>query len=49
MARLAVTEPSHSELERVARDAGMPTLWQDGVEKAAAGVTSLDELRRVLH
>ncbi|HWG55090.1 MAG TPA: GspE/PulE family protein [Gaiellaceae bacterium] len=49
VARLAVTEPSHAELERVARDAGMPTLWQDGVEKAAAGVTSLDELRRVLH
>jgi type IV pilus assembly protein PilB len=36
------------ELERVALAAGMKTLWEDGLEKAFAGVTTIDELRRTI-
>lgn len=49
VARVATGDPTHAELDTAARAAGMRTLWQDGVEKAAAGITTLDELRRVLH
>jgi type II secretory ATPase GspE/PulE/Tfp pilus assembly ATPase PilB-like protein len=27
---------------------GMKTLWQDGLEKAAAGITTIDELTRAI-
>ena len=35
--------------EALARQHGMKTLADDGFAKAAAGITSLDEVRRVLH
>jgi type IV pilus assembly protein PilB len=54
---LAVTEPlreviarpaSASVLRQTAREDGMITMLQDGVEKAAAGITTLEEVLRVL-
>jgi type IV pilus assembly protein PilB len=44
---LAVTKASREELERAAMAEGMRTLWDDGIEKVAAGLTSLEELARV--
>ncbi len=38
----------HGELARAARESGMCTLWADGIQKAAAGVTTIDELNRVV-
>jgi type II secretory ATPase GspE/PulE/Tfp pilus assembly ATPase PilB-like protein len=46
--RLAFEHADHEELERAALRAGMRTLWADGLEKAAAGVTTLEELERML-
>jgi type IV pilus assembly protein PilB len=45
---LAVARASREELEREAISLGMRTLWDDGLAKVAAGVTSLEELGRVL-
>ncbi len=45
---LAVSRASREELERAAISLGMRTLWDDGLAKVAAGVTSLEELSRVL-
>src|SRR3954463_14327391 len=39
---------SADEIESAAADAGMRTLWDDGVDKVAAGLTTIDELRRTL-
>jgi type IV pilus assembly protein PilB len=36
------------DLQRAAEAAGMKTIWADGLAKATAGLTSVDELRRVL-
>ena len=36
------------ELELAARAAGMKTLWEDGTEKVLAGLTTIDELERIL-
>jgi type IV pilus assembly protein PilB len=44
---LAVRKASRDELERAAMAEGMRTLWDDGIEKVAAGLTSLEELARV--
>ena len=38
---------SRDELERVARQEGMGSLWDDGLAKVAEGLTSVDELARV--
>lgn len=35
-------------LEKRALDQGMRTLWDDGLAKVAAGVTTLEEVGRVL-
>jgi general secretion pathway protein E len=35
------------DLERVARDAGMATMTEDGIEKCRAGLTTVDEVFRV--
>jgi general secretion pathway protein E len=35
------------DLERVARDAGMVTMTEDGIEKCRAGLTTVDEVFRV--
>jgi type IV pilus assembly protein PilB len=47
LSTLAARKASHEELERAAMACGMSTLWADGVEKALAGLTSLEELARV--
>jgi type IV pilus assembly protein PilB len=46
--RLAASHASREELERAALEAGMKTLWDDGLDKVASGLTSLEELGRVL-
>jgi len=45
--RLAATKASREDLERAAIEEGMRTLWDDGLAKVAAGLTSLEELARV--
>ena len=46
--RLAVEHASAETIARVARDEGMVTLRQDGLAKVALGVTSLEEIFRVV-
>jgi type IV pilus assembly protein PilB len=45
---LASANAPREEIERVAREEGMRTLWDDGLAKVAAGLTSLEELARVV-
>jgi type IV pilus assembly protein PilB len=45
---LAVAKASRDDLERAALRAGMRTLWDDGLSKVAAGLTSIEELTRVV-
>ncbi|MBU0676026.1 MAG: Flp pilus assembly complex ATPase component TadA [Proteobacteria bacterium] len=42
------TNYKESQLIKMARDAGMHTLIEDGIEKVKAGFTTLDELLRVI-
>ena len=44
---LAVQKASREDLERAALAEGMRTLWDDGLSKVAAGLTSVEELARV--
>jgi type IV pilus assembly protein PilB len=44
---LAAAKASREELERAAMEEGMKSLWDDGLGKVAAGLTSLEELTRV--
>ena len=44
---LAVQKASREDLERAALSEGMRTLWDDGLAKVAAGLTSVEELARV--
>jgi type IV pilus assembly protein PilB len=46
--RLAVERASHDQIERAAIQEGMRTMWDDGLSKVIAGVTSLEELARVV-
>ena len=46
--RLAVEQASATVIEHVAREEGMKTLREDGLGKVLAGVTSLDEILRVV-
>ena len=46
-AKLAATKASREEIERAAIGEGMRTLWDDGLAKVAAGLTSIEELARV--
>ena len=46
--RLAVEKASATTIEKVAREQGMKTLREDGLTKVLAGVTSLDEILRVV-
>jgi type IV pilus assembly protein PilB len=48
IAALAVQRASRAEIERAALAQGMRTLWDDGMQKVAAGLTSVEELARVL-
>jgi len=45
--QLAAAKGSREEIERSAIAAGMKTLWDDGLTKVAAGLTSVEELARV--
>jgi type IV pilus assembly protein PilB len=44
---LAARNASREELDRAAIEEGMRTLWDDGLAKVAAGLTSIEELARV--
>src|SRR3954451_17297839 len=44
---LAAEKATREEIERAAIDDGMRTLWDDGLAKVAAGLTSVEELTRV--
>jgi type IV pilus assembly protein PilB len=48
IAQLAVARASREEVERAAMEAGMRSLWDDGLAKVAASLTSVEELARVL-
>jgi type IV pilus assembly protein PilB len=45
---LAVKRATREELELTATEQGMRSLWDDGLAKVVSGVTSLEELGRVL-
>jgi type IV pilus assembly protein PilB len=45
---LAVKRANREEIEQLAIEQGMRTLWDDGLSKVMSGVTSLEELGRVL-
>src|SRR5436190_2375307 len=45
---LAATKAPREEIERAAMRGGMRTMWDDGLSKVAAGLTSLEELARVV-
>jgi type IV pilus assembly protein PilB len=47
LATLAARHATHEEIERAALDNGMRTLWDDGLAKVAAGLTSVEELARI--
>jgi type IV pilus assembly protein PilB len=48
VAALAVQHASRDEIARAAALSGMRSLWDDGLEKVSSGLTSLEELARVL-
>ncbi len=45
---LAVQRASRDEIERAAMRAGMHSMWDDGLAKVASGLTSIEELARVV-
>jgi type IV pilus assembly protein PilB len=47
LASLAAKHASREEIERAALAGGTRTLWDDGIAKVAAGLTSIEELARV--
>ncbi|MEX2052856.1 MAG: GspE/PulE family protein, partial [Candidatus Paceibacterota bacterium] len=48
MERLILKSPAISEVEDMAKEKGMITLLQDGLIKAISGITSIDEVLRVV-
>jgi type IV pilus assembly protein PilB len=46
--RLVVERASSEEIAKVAREQGMATLREDGMAKVARGVTSIEEILRVV-
>jgi type IV pilus assembly protein PilB len=48
IAALAVQHASRDEIARAATENGMRSMWDDGMEKVASGLTSLEELARIL-
>jgi type IV pilus assembly protein PilB len=47
LASLAARHSTREEIEREAMAGGMKTMWDDGLAKVAAGLTSIEELARV--
>jgi type IV pilus assembly protein PilB len=45
--QLAAEKAPREEIERTAVEEGMRTMWEDGIGKVAAGITSVEELARV--
>jgi type IV pilus assembly protein PilB len=45
---LAARNAPREEIEKAAASVGMRSMWDDGIAKAAAGLTSIEELARVL-
>ncbi|MDH5822348.1 type II secretion system ATPase GspE [Luteimonas sp. RD2P54] len=45
--RAVMRHAGMGELERIARDAGMRTMYEDGIIKALSGVTTIEEVLRV--
>jgi general secretion pathway protein E len=45
--RLLMQHADASEIERAARAAGMRTMYEDGLRKALAGLTTIEEVLRV--
>ncbi|MDT8439663.1 MAG: type II secretion system ATPase GspE [Wenzhouxiangellaceae bacterium] len=45
--RLIMKQATAGEIERLSRDEGMRTMYQDGMRKALLGVTSVEEVLRV--
>ena len=48
ISRLPSQVRATTELVAAATEAGMTTLWQDGLDKAASGVTTIEEISRVV-
>ena len=46
--RLVARDANAAEIEAEAALAGMLSLWDDGIAKVVAGLTTIDELRRIL-
>jgi type IV pilus assembly protein PilB len=45
---MAVAKAARDEVERAALRGGMRSMWDDGLAKVAAGLTSVEELARVV-
>ena len=45
--RLLMQHAGASDIERAAREAGMRTMYEDGIAKALAGETTIEEVLRV--
>jgi type IV pilus assembly protein PilB len=45
---LTATKATRDELDAAAKRAGMRTLWDDGLDKVLGGLTSVEELARVV-
>ena len=48
LAAYSATKPSHEELRTRAIELGMRTMWDEGMDKVAQGLTSIEELARVV-
>jgi len=48
LAAYSATKPSHEELRARAIKLGMRTMWDEGMDKVAQGLTSIEELARVV-
>ena len=48
IAALAVQHASRDDIARAAAEGGMRSMWDDGIEKVASGLTSIEELARIL-
>jgi type IV pilus assembly protein PilB len=48
ISRLVAHDATATEIEAAATEAGMSSLWADGLAKVVAGLTTIDELRRIL-
>ena len=45
--RAVMRHAGMGEIERIARDGGMRTMYEDGILKAMAGLTTIEEVLRV--